>query len=90
MNLYHYTSGGQTLQSQTYLRYPDLRDLIPPDATLTSVQLVTPHEDAQLQSFTVQAQAITTAWDPRTVSFPNLPSVNPSPAGIATWDLRPD
>jgi hypothetical protein len=74
MTLYHYVSGGQTVQSTVYLRYPDLRDLIPPDATLTSVQLVTTHEDDQLSPFDVQAKAITTAWDPRTVSSQSLPA----------------
>jgi YD repeat-containing protein len=87
MTLYHYVSGGQTVESTVYLRYPDLRDLIPPDATLTSVQLVTTHEDDQLSPFSVQAKAITTAWDPRTVSSQSLPALSGAVSGTATWDL---
>ncbi|HOI25335.1 MAG TPA: RHS repeat-associated core domain-containing protein, partial [Caldisericia bacterium] len=87
MTLYHYVSGGQTVQSSVYLRYPDLRDLIPPDATLTSVQLVSTHEDDLLSPFDVQAKAITSVWDPRTVSSQNLPTLSGAVSGTATWDL---
>jgi len=36
MSLSNYTMGGQTFTNDTYLRYPNLRDLIPEDATLTT------------------------------------------------------
>jgi len=36
MSLSNYTIGGQTFTNDTYLRYPNLRDLIPEDATLTT------------------------------------------------------
>jgi RHS repeat-associated protein len=89
MTLNHYTQGGQTIQHDTYLRFPQLRDLIPETATLNSVHLVVTSSDPYTTPFQVNAHAITQAWNPITVAGGSLPSYNAVPAAQNSWTLTP-
>ena len=86
MTLTHFSQGGMTWQTDTYLRFPALRDLIPEDGTITSVQLIA--TDQQVSApFSIEAQAITQAWNPTINPLGLLPikqSYNPSLS--TTWD----
>lgn len=89
MTLYHYVENEIIHSSTTYLRYPDLADLIPPNGAVTDAWIVTQYEDSQAQPFYLEAHAITSSWDPRTITSGSLPTINPNPAGNATWTLTP-
>jgi RHS repeat-associated protein len=87
--LSNYTMGGQTFTNDTYLRYPNLRDLIPEDATLTSVQIIVT-QDMATNPFLVEAKAITQSWNPTTNPLAILPTtVSQVPPITNTWDLSP-
>ena len=89
MTLNHYTQGGQTIRHDAYLRFPQLRDLIPETATLNSVHLVVTSSDPYATPFQVNAHAITQAWNPITIAGGTLPSYNAVPAAQNSWTLTP-
>ncbi len=89
MTLNHYTQGGQTIRHDTYLRFPQLRDLIPETATLNSVHLVVTSSDPYATPFQVNAHAITQAWNPITITGGTLPTYNAVPAAQNSWTLTP-
>ncbi len=88
MSLTHYTQGGQTYQQTTWLRYPQLRDLIPASATLNSVQVVTTAIDGA-DPFMIAAYPITQAWNPLIQQGMDLPSYGSTPAANNLWNLAP-
>ena len=90
LNLYHYTSGETTMKSDTYLRYPHLRDLIPSTGTLSQVSIVIPDEVPNSSSFTVAAYSILDSWNPSTVTAENLPQVSLLSSGQSQLDLNPN
>jgi hypothetical protein len=75
MTLTHYTQGGNTWKTDTYLRFPALRDLIPEDGSITSVQLIAMDEQGSAP-FSVEAKIITQAWDPTLNPLGNCPLPN--------------
>ncbi len=84
------TGSSYTNQTQTYslLMFPQIRDLIPPFATINSVILVTDFTDPNAPpSITVQAHEITSTWDPRTVTGATLPSISGMLAASGDWNL---
>jgi hypothetical protein len=89
MNVYHYEINNTDYQSNCYVRYPDLRDLIPLDSTISNCSLVTLYEDPNATSFSLSAYAILDSWNPATVSSSTVPTVSSTSSGSATWTLTP-
>ena len=56
---------------------------------MTDAWIVTQYEDSQALPFYVEAHAITSSWDPRTITSGSLPTVDPNATGSATWTLTP-
>ncbi|HPO29512.1 MAG TPA: hypothetical protein PLD35_05830, partial [Caldisericia bacterium] len=75
------------VSSETYILYPDLRDLIPQTGSLTEVKIVTEFIDPEPDTFTVEAYAITQAWNPHTLDETNIPPTEPNPSATAIWNL---
>jgi YD repeat-containing protein len=89
MTLTHYTQGGSTWKTDTYLRFPALRDLIPEDGSITSVQLIAMDEQGSAP-FSIEAKMITQAWDPTLNPLGLLPTTQSySPPLTSTWDCSP-
>ena len=73
--------------SETYILYPDLKDLIPQTGSLTEVKIVTEFIDPEPDTFTVEAYAITQAWNPHTLDETNIPPTELNPSATAIWNL---
>lgn len=89
MNVYHYEINNVTSKSDCYLRYPNLRHLIPLDGTITNCSVVTTFEDPNATAFSISAFAINDSWDPANVTSTTLPTVSSTAAATTTWTLTP-
>ncbi|HNY61474.1 MAG TPA: RHS repeat-associated core domain-containing protein [Caldisericia bacterium] len=68
--------------------YPQIRDIIPPNAIINSATLVTDIIDPNLpSSVQVNVNEITSTWDPRNFQINNMPSISPITAASGVWDL---
>ncbi len=72
--------------TNSLLMYPQIRDVIPPVATINSAVIITSHYDPNGITFPIEAYEITSSWDPRTWNGP-LPTLSAQPIANATWDL---
>jgi YD repeat-containing protein len=89
MNVYHYEINNVTYRSDAYLRYPELRDLIPLDSMITNCSVVTQYADPNAQAFSLSAYAILDSWNPATVTSTNLPTISGTASATTTWTLTP-
>lgn len=89
MSVYNYIVSSTEYKSDCYMRFPDLRDLIPHNGAITATYIVTQYEEENAPSFSIAAYAITSSWNPATVTSINLPTYNTTAAASGTWTLTP-
>jgi RHS repeat-associated protein len=88
-NTFRLASSWQNSSSKySLVMYPQIRDIIPPNAIINSVTLVTDIIDPNLpSSVQVNVNEITSMWDPRDFQVGNIPSISPITAASGVWDL---
>ena len=70
--------------TNSMLMYPQVRDIIPPVASITNAILITSNWGSS--SLALEVYEITSSWDPRSFSG-NLPSFSSSSIGTGTFDI---
>ncbi len=88
-NTFRLASSWQNSSSKySLVMYPQIRDIIPPNAIINSVTLVTDIIDPNLpSSVQVNVNEITSTWDPRDFQVGNMPSISSITAASGVWDL---
>lgn len=73
------------LRTSSLLMYPQIKDIIPPVATINSAIIISSQYNQNGMVMPVEAYEITSNWDPRTFSG-QMPTLSQQPIGTGTFD----
>jgi hypothetical protein len=85
-NMFRLGYNSQTgLRTSSLLMYPQIKDIIPPVATINSAILVSSQKLLNGIFMPIEAYEITSNWDPRTFNGP-MPTLSQQPIGTGVFD----
>lgn len=73
------------VRTSSLLMYPQIKDIIPPVATINSAVILSSQNVAGGLAVPVEAYQITSSWDPRTFNGP-MPTLSQQPVGTGIFD----